>query len=134
MFQIFDTVNNTIDRVSQDIRANLTSVTNTIIGLQQDTSGTINNVANECIENLHVIREQVERSGFLLTNAVLAMLTAITLGLLLHLTHFSGFLRFIVWTMYVILCLHMILTYFRHSHSRPSLTSSEQEQEKSKSS
>lgn len=55
-----------------------------------------------------------QRTATLLTNAIFVLIISIALGILLYLSHFSGFLRLIIWLMYAVLCLHITLTYFRH--------------------
>jgi hypothetical protein len=109
---------NTIDRVAQDIGATMTTLANTATNLQYDVSGTVVNVAQECVESLRIITQQTERTTYLLTNGLLAMMTAFVLSIFLYLTHFSPFLRAIIWTMYASLCLHMLMTYIRHSRFR----------------
>lgn len=119
-------IHNTVDGVAQDLGATITTIANTVDGLRHDTSETINNVASECVESLHIITQRADQTTFLLTNSVLALAAAIALGILLHLTHFSPFLRAIIWTMYAGLCLHMVLTYFRYSRSQMPLFLQEQ--------
>jgi hypothetical protein len=130
MGQTVGKIQNTVDGVVHDIGATLATVTNTINDLRHDASGTMINVTNECLESLRIITRRVDHTNFLLTNAALAIAAAIALGILLHLTHFSVVLRTIVWFMYASLCLHMMLTYVRHSDSRPPLTSQQQQGEK----
>ena len=110
---------NCIDGMAQDIGATLVTVTNMIGELRYDVSGTMINIANQCLASLRMITHRANQTSFLLTNAVLALSAAIALGILLYLTYFSPFLRAIVWIMYACLCLHMVLTYVRHSSYPP---------------
>ncbi len=118
MGQTLETLQNSMNGMSEDVSATLAAVTNTINGLRDDASGTMINVANECLESLRILTQETERTTFLLTNGLLALMTAIALSIFLYLTQFSPFLRAIVWTMYASLCLHMLMTYIRHSRSR----------------
>jgi hypothetical protein len=113
-------IQSSVDEVAHDIGATLTTVANTIIDLRHDASGTMTYVVNECVESLHVIVHRANQTSFLLTNAVLGLSAAIALGILLYLTHFSLFLGAVVWIIYFGLCLHMVLTYVRHSRFPPS--------------
>ncbi len=125
-----DRMQNTVDGVAQDIGATMVAVTNTISDFRRDASGTMVNVANECVESLRIISQRADHTSFLLTNAVLGIAAAIAVSILLYLSHFSTLLRAVVWAMYASLCVHMILTYIRHSHSRSSLISQQQQQGK----
>jgi hypothetical protein len=120
-------IQNTVGGVREDIAVSLATITNTVNDFRHDASSTIANVANECFECLHIVTRRVDRTASLLTNAVLAIAAAIALSLLLGLTHFSPFLRGVVWIMFISLCLHMVLTYVRHSLFPPSPTSQQQE-------
>jgi hypothetical protein len=112
-------IQNRVDGVVHDIGATLATVTNTIINLRQDASGTMAYIVRECVESLHVIVHRANQTSFLLTNAVLGLAAAIALGILLHLTNSSSFLGVVVWIIYFGLCLHMVLTYVRHSRFPP---------------
>jgi hypothetical protein len=122
-------IQNSVDGVAKDIGATMATITNIISDLRHDASGTIINVANECIESLRIITQRADHTSFLLTNAALAIAATIPLSILLYLSHFSAFFRAVVWTMYASLCLHMIMTYIRHSRSRLSLTYQQQQQQ-----
>ncbi len=118
MWESVSRLQNTFDGVAQDINDTMATLKNTISNLQRDTSGTVANVGKECVESLRIITQQTERTSCLLTNGLLAMMTAMALSIFLYLTNFSPLLRAIVWTMYASLCLHMLMTYVRHSRSR----------------
>jgi len=109
-------------KVTTDVRETLQFVRDLIRNLHDDTSGTIQQISQEIIETLQVIRQQGQRTTSLLTNAGLGLAAAFALGLLLYLTNFCPILRFIPWVLYALLCFHMLLTYFRHSRSETKLT------------
>ena len=118
MGQTLDSIQNAINGLSQDINATLTALTNTIHGLQGNASGTINRLTTELTETLRTVTAEAQQTTLLFRNAFLAIMTAMALSVLLYLTNFSPFLRFMVWAMYACLCLHMFMTYMQHSSRR----------------
>lgn len=99
---------------------------NTTREVVQDIGAT-NNISSEFLESLRVITHRPDQTTFLLTNAVFAMITAIILSIRLYLTHFSVFLRGVVWIIYAGLCSHMVMTYVRYSHFQLASTSQQQQ-------
>ena len=108
-------LHNTVDGVTQDIGATRTAFSNTIGSLQRDTSGTIANMASECIESLRVIVQQIDRTTSLITNGFYAMMAAIALSFYFYLVPTPPVVRAVVWMTYSSACLHMLLTHVRNS-------------------
>lgn len=118
MGQLFSSIPNTINGMSQDIHETLNELTSTIHALQIDASGTINQLSEQITESIQIITREAEQTTVLLRNGFFAMMTAMSLSVLLYLSDFSPFLRAIIWTLYAALCFHMIMTYLRHSRRR----------------
>jgi Ran GTPase-activating protein (RanGAP) involved in mRNA processing and transport len=98
--------------------ATMTTLYNTISNLQRDTSGTIANVANECMECFRIIVQESEHTTYFVTNGFYAMITAIVLSIFLSLAQTPPLIRAVIWMMYTSLCLHMLMNYFRQCRSR----------------
>ena len=118
MGQILNSVPNAVNTFSTDIHHTTAELIDTIHALRGDASGTIHRVTHQLIETLRVITGETQQTTALLRNGFLALMAIVGLSLLLFLTNFSPFLRFLVWLMYATLCLHMLMTYIRHSHRR----------------
>ena len=110
-------------KVTSDVEETLQFLRNLVLNLHDDdTLGTIERLSQEITETLQINRQQGERTTTLLTNTDLALTAVFALALLLYLTNFSGILRFFIWSLYALLCFHMLITYFRHSRSETKLT------------
>ena len=105
-------------KVTSDVGETLQFLRN----LHDDTLGAIERLSQEITETLQIIRQQGERTTTLLTNTDLALTAVFALALLLYLTNFSGILRFFIWSLYALLCFHMLITYFRHSRPETKVT------------
>ena len=113
MDQLFDSIPKTINDITQDSHATLNELTSTIHALQIHVSGTINQLSEPITESIQIITRAAEQTMVLLRNGFLAMMTAVSLNVLLYLSNFSCFLRAIVWILNVNLCFHIIMTYLR---------------------
>lgn len=118
MGQILNCVPNAVNTFSTDAHHTVTELINTIHALRGDASGTIHRVTHQLIETLRIITGETQQTTALLRHGFLAMMAIVGLSLLLFLTNFSPFLRFLVWLMFATLCLHMLMTYARYSHRR----------------
>lgn len=115
MGQIINCVPNAVNRLSIDAHRTVTELNDTIYALRGDASGSIHRVSHQFINTLRIITGETQQTTALLRTQFVAVMTIIALSLLLLLTNFSPFLRFLVWLMYATLCLHLLLTHVRYS-------------------
>ena len=104
------------NEISNDMNATWTELSTLMQGLQTDPFGTIQRLSNQLTKTIRLITTEAEQTTLSIRYGFVAMMGAILLSLVLYLTNFSPLLRVIVWTIYAGLCLHMLMTYLRHSH------------------
>lgn len=112
------TFGNLQNKISDDINATLTELGILMHGLQIDPIGSIQRLSNQLTETIRSITTEAEQTNRLMRYGFVAMTSTILLSLLLYLTNSSPLFRIIIWTIYAGLCLHILMTYLRHSHRR----------------